>query len=276
MPFSTARKKLTPVEQAALDALLVEWDGSTEVPLQAAENLRRENGMPAASLTKYLTLLAASREALRLSGIGPKAEFERIGKPFLLLGHPATPFKGAVFGRAVRLDVFARFLKEELDKLRCYDTEEDIRATLRALGDKEEIHAPSANRIYFDAMRQSKLGREVLFATFAKSVKPNQRPWTPPVTSVEIRASCALGEVPPGKDFILFAYHLPDGIIPHTPTTASPGWAYQQWFRPNPKAASEFHGWTEPIGTGIAKRPEIVHSEIDGTTLLFPIHIASA
>ena len=276
MPFTAARKQLAPAEQQAIDDLISEWSGGTGVPPQAAENLRRENGMSAKDFSKYLNGLASGKGKMSLAGIGPKAEFERIGKPFLLAGHPATPFKGAVFGRAIVLETYARFLKKELDTLKCYDLEDDIRTTLRVLGDKDEMSAPSTKRVYFNAMRRTKLGKEVLFATFAKPVRPNQGPWVTPITSGEIRTSCALGEVPSGRDFILFTYRLPDGTLPYVPTTASPGWDYQQWFRPNLDASKDLHGWTEPIGTGFAQRPEVVHPEIDGTTLLFPIHVASA
>lgn len=69
---------------------------------------------------------------------------------------------------------------------------------------------------------------------------------------------------------------VPAATVPRVPTTASPGWFYQRWFRPSQKADAELHGWTAPIGSGFAGRPEVVHSEIDGTTLVFPIHIAKA
>lgn len=276
MPFNAARSKLASTQQQSLDGLLAEWDVATDVPPQAAKNLRGEHGMSAANLQSYLTTFADSHTALSPSGTGPKAEFERIGNPFLLAGHAAAPFQGAVFGRAIRLEIYAGFLKPSLDSLKCYDTEEEIRATLRTLGDKQETSVPTVHRIYLEAMRRTNLGKEVLFATFAKPVAQQKRPWTTPATSTDVCASCGLGEVPAGKELILFVYRLPDGISPRVPTTASPGWAYQKWFRPNPKAATELHGWTEPIGTGFAKRPEIVHSEIDGTTILFPIHIATA
>jgi len=273
MAFSAALKRLSASEREALNDLISEWEGSTEVPLRAAENLRRENAMSAKDLERYLRALAKSKDALKLSGIGPKVEFERIGKPFLLSGHVSTPFKRATFGRAVRIKTFAGFLKQELDKLRCFDTEEEIRGTLRSLGDMEELRAPSSQRVYFEAMRRTKLGREVLFATFVKPTRLNQRPWVTPVTATKIRSTCGLGEVPRGEDFILFVYSLPDFAPPHVPTTASPGWDYQWWFRPNPKASVELHGWTRPISRGFAKIPEVVHSEINGSTLLFPIHI---
>ena len=80
MPFTAARKQLAPAEQQAIDDLISEWSGGTGVPPQAAENLRRENGMSAKDFSKYLNGLASGKGKMSLAGIGPKAEFERIGK----------------------------------------------------------------------------------------------------------------------------------------------------------------------------------------------------
>ena len=116
-----------------------------------------------------------------------------------------------------------------------------------------------------------------MFATFAKPVKAGQRPWLAPVPDANaIRSSIALGEDDEGKDYILFAYRLPPEVLPRVPTTASPGWFYQQWFRPNVGAATDLHGWTEPLKPGFDRLPGIVHEEISGTTVVFPIHIATA
>lgn len=276
MPFLAAKKKLTPEQQKALDAVLSEWDGATEVPPHAAKNLRGENGMLPEDIENYLAALADGSARLRLKSANAGDEFEKIGKAFLFAGHPATQFTDAIFGRAIQLENYVFLLKKQLDALSCNDTEEEIRATLRALGDKDRSAAPSSYGIYFDAMRRTKLGRDVLFATFAKSHHSTTRPWNTPVSAKEVRETCGLGRDPEGKDFILFAYLLPAEIMPRVPTTASPGWVYQRWFRPNPKAKTEKHGWSEALSTGFAKRPEIVHPEIDGATILFPIHIANA
>jgi hypothetical protein len=277
MVFDPARNQLSTARKSALDVLLAEWQANNGVPLRAATNLRAERGSGVGPLVTYLTSLADNQADLGVAPPGPKTAFEQIGNIFSLAGHEATPFKESLFGRAILLEKYARYyLTPELDKLGCLDTEEDIRLTLRAIADATETAVPVRFRIYFEAMRRALLGRKAVFATFTKSIQMGESPWTEPIPDAQsIRNNIALGEDPLDKDYILFVYRLPDGTLPRVPTTASPGWFYQRWFRPSQNADTELHGWTEPIGSG-SSRPEIVHSEIAGTTLVFPIHIAKA
>ncbi len=275
MSFTTAKANLVNSKQQALDSLIVAWTSSGAVAKQAAANLQNERGIEIDKLERYLGELA--ERAPQLCVATPRAEFEQVGKPFRLAGHAATPWKGVIFGRAMLLEKYARYVSPELDKL-CYtDTAEIIRATLRKLDGMDEAAAPPYLRGYLQAIRQTSLGKGAVFAIFAKPAKTGLRPWRAPIPNADaIRSSIALGEDDEGKDYILFAYCLPPGVFPRVPTTASPGWFYQQWFRPNDCAATDLHGWTEPLTPGFDRQPEIVHEEISGTTVVFPIHIATA
>ena len=84
-------------------------------------------------LSRDTTLVDLSNRATRLSVAAPKTEFEQAGKTFRLAGHEATPCKGAIFGRAMLLENYARYVSPELEKLRYTDTAEEITATLRKL-----------------------------------------------------------------------------------------------------------------------------------------------
>lgn len=275
MSFLKAKAKLISANQVALDSMLVAWTGADAVAKQAAVNLQNEHGCEVDKLESYLVELA--KRALQLSGATPKSEFEQVGRPFWIAGHEATPCKGAIFGRAMLLEKYARYVSPELEKLRYTDTAEVIRTTLRKLDGVDEAAAPPYLGGYFQAIRETPLGRGAVFATFAKPVSAGQRPWLAPIPNADaIRSSIALGEDDEGKDYILFAYRLPPGVFPRVPTTASPGWFYQQWFRPNVGAAADLHGWTEPLKPGFDRQPEVVHEEISGTTVVFPIHIAMA
>jgi hypothetical protein len=258
-----------------LDSRLGAWTGADAVAKQAAANLQNEYGCEVDKLESYLVELA--KRAPNLSVATPSLEFEQVGKPFWLAGHEATPIKGAIFGRAMLLEKYARYVSPVLEKLRYTDTAEVIRATLRKLDGVDEAAAPPYLRGYFQAIRETPLGRGAVFAIFAKPVDAGQRPWRAPIPDADaIRSSVALGEDDEGKDYILFAYRLPAGVVPRVPTTASPGWFYQQWFRPNGGAATDLHGWTEPLKPGFDRLPEVVHEEIFGTLIAFPIHIATA
>jgi len=275
MSFIKAKAKLISANQVVLDSLLVAWAGADAVAKQAAANLQNEHGSEIDKLESYLVELA--NRAPQWSVPILEKEFKQAGEAFSLEGHEATPCKGAIFGRAMLLENYARYVFWELEKLGLADTLEVICTTLRKLDGVDEAAAPPYLKGYFQAIRKTPLGRGAVFATFAKPVKPDQRPWRAPIPNADaIRSSIALGEDDEGKDYILFAYRLPPGVSPRVPTTASPGWFYQQWFRPNGDAATDFHGWTEPLKAGFDRLPEVVHKEISGTKVVFPIHIATA
>jgi len=275
MPFNTAKANLTTANQAALGSLLSVWAAGDNLTKQAATNLQNEHGSADRRLEDYLDKLA--KNSPRLSATSPKSEFEQVGKSFTLAGHEATPFKGAILGRAMLLDNYARYLSPKLDAFGYRDTEEEIRATIRKMDNENEAAAPTYLEGYFRAIRETPLGKGAVFATFAKTVTAGQRPWPLPTPDANtIRSTIALGEDPEDQDYILFAYRLPNSVVPLVPTTASPGWFYQRWFRPNTNAAIDLHGWTAPLKSGLTPQPEIVHEEIPGATVFFPIHIATA
>jgi len=283
MPFESARAHLDTSDREHLDSLLDQWASAGGVAAQAAENLHAEHGCTTEILTNYLRALAAARASLAIAppGPGPAPAFKAIGSPFVLAGYVATPWTGLVFGRAILLEKYARYLSRTLDgnlsSLKCVDDAETVRETLRALQDVNEADTPRAYAVYFKAMRLTSLGKDAVFATFAKLVASSESPWPDPRPGADkVRNSLALGADPPGKDYILFAYRLPTDTLPKVPTTASPGWTYQQWYRPNAAAAAELHGWTAPPDSRDHPCPEIVHSEIDGNSLVFPIHLALA
>jgi hypothetical protein len=271
--FTEARGRLNNGRRTALDALLADWVRSAGTHAQAARNIQAENGSEAPALDAYLERLAGANTDLCKPA--PHKIFERVGEVFALQGHEASAFKSAVFGRAVILEKFARYLQTPLDRLGASDTHDNVIAALRALNSTREGDVPPEYRVYLNAMRQTALGKRAVFATFSKAA-PLTSPWPSPTPGAQnIRETIALGADPVGKEYILFAYRLRHDTTPRVPTTASPGWTYQLWFRPNPAAAAERHGWTEPLGAGLSKQPEIVHvEESSGSELVFPIHIA--
>ena len=276
MSFISAKKKLTKAQQKALDELLADWETSSGVPPHAAANIRAEKGSQLIPLAKFLAALADEYSNFRSNGNNPAPIFDELRRNFGLQGFDSKALSGIVFGRAVLLKKFAEFLQPRLDALNCLDTQEQIQTTLRSLHGKTKLDAPPYNRQYFDAIVQTPIGRDAVFATFAKPIATNQGPWAHPLPSAkEVRERVALGLDPPGEDYLLFTYRLPIDVVPRVPTSASPSWSYQKWFRPNPNAAKERHGWTAPLNSAFASLPEIVHPKIDGTTLIFPFYVVN-
>lgn len=277
MSFPSARARLTSKRRAALDSLLGEWAAAPGVPPFAAANLHSENGAPTTRTAKYLALLADNRTRLAVTPPGPREAFEELRAEYALQGHNADALRPLILGRAILLVKYARHLAPRLEAFGCFDTEDQIRLTLRALSGLTEAAAPKHLRVYFDAMRVTPLGRGVTFATFAFPARTGRRPWEAPLPdATAVRNTLALGEDPDGDDYLLFAYRIHSPVPLRTPTTASPDWFYQRWFRPSARAATELHGWTSPISPAFPARPELVHAEVDGATLEPPIHVANA
>lgn len=277
MPFPAARDNLDDPRRTALDALLSEWNAAPGVPPFADANLRAEHGAPTSEITNYIVLLSDNSAALNVAPPGPRAMFEQLGEASALSGHDAAPLRALVLGRAVMLTKYARYLAPRLDALGCFDTDDQIRASLRSLSGLTEVTAPANLEVYFSAVRLTPLGRGATFATFATPPDVNHRPWVVPIPSGnEVRDSLGLGEDPDGSDYILFAYRVSDTAALRAPTTASSGWFYQRWFRPSAAAETDLHGWTAPLSSTYNPRPEVVHSEIDGSTLVTPMYIVNA
>lgn len=277
MGFKEAKDALDSAKKADLEVLLEDWSKSRGVAAFAAQNLQNDEGSNVHELKDYLHTICDNKADLETKKPSLKIVFEKIGKPFSLAGHVARPFADAVFGRAMLLENYARYLVPQLDLLGCFDTAENVLQTLRELAGREEKEAPTRYRPYLRAIRHTALGKNAIFATFVKPIALSQSPWEAPIPEAgHIRNRVALGEDPENKDYVLFTYRLPKGVQPKVPTSASPGWSYQKWFRPNPLALKELHGWTEPLVAGLERMPEIVHSEIDGSQIVFPIQIANA
>jgi hypothetical protein len=224
MSFRSARENLDTGRQSGLDLLLAEWDAGPDVAQFAAANMRAELGSSVADFTVYLALLADNRGQLALAPPGPAVAFQTLGTKFGLQGHDASRFTNLILGRAILLVKYARYVAPQLDALGCYDTEDEIRANLRALDGVPENAAPPYLRVYFVAIRRTPLGRGTTFATLDISRAPTRGPWSdPPPRADAIRNSLALGEDPVGNDYILFAYQISAAVSLRVPYHSESG-----------------------------------------------------
>ena len=279
LPFAEARDSITPAQRVALDGILGTWDASDSTARQAATNLRAEKGGPDAATAAYLEELVDGAVELQSDPARRATAFARAGRTFALAGYASASPDDLVLGRASRLEKFAGYLKSTFVKhyaaLRCTDTEATVLATLQDLHAMPESHARWEHEVYFRAMRLMALGRFAVFATFFDLGDVAIGPWRPPLPRApEVRSGLALGTDPAGSRYVLVAYRLPRGVRVSVPTTASPGWDYQLWFRPSASAATERHGWTAPLEPIHPRRREVVHPEAIASRMKFPIHMA--
>lgn len=272
MDFHQAKSQLSEEEQKALDDLLENWRRSGKEFLRhAADNLINEKGSTDPKITLYLRNLA--HNSLALKSEFPHKAFHESGRKFAFEGYESTPYRGAAFGRAIKLETFIRAFQRILKHDPII-----IRAKLIELHGKTESAVSEEFQTYFDNLRRFPIGGaspDPVFATFMESA-PYEHPWRAPLPQPDrIRNLLGLGhhlETHP-LEYILLMYRLPSGISPTVPTTASTGLDFQKWFRPNPEAARQLHGRTRPL-LGVGKGlPEVVHAPSVPAQIQFPFYI---
>lgn len=273
MSYTEARAQLSSAEQAALDELMELWRNFGGVPEQARLNLMTDTSLPIYQFVAYLKSIVAEVEDLQPHKPTIRQCFEKIGRPFILHGIASKKHQTAQFGRAIALKKYVRYLRMELNKLGRFDSIEDVEHSVRRLSGNAS--PPASLEDYLEAIKRTALGKDALFATFAHLGTAPLLPWSANTPSGnEVRNILGLGADPPDVDYLLFAYRLPDEAPARAPTSTSCGWFYQEWFRSNPNAYIDCHGWIAPLDDDCDRWAEIVHPPIDGTHLEFPFQIA--
>lgn len=126
-------------------------------------------------------------------------------------------------------------------------------------------------------MRQARLGRYVIWAAF-DGTDSSENPFNRiPKTTEAVRTALGLGECSETETLVLVCYRSTgvSGFIELFRPTIGEAGSYC-WYCPNPDSSAP-HGLTEPLSpnpTGLCPMPEVVHREINGDTLTFPLYLA--
>lgn len=126
-------------------------------------------------------------------------------------------------------------------------------------------------------LRRSLLGRYVLWATFCLA-SPGESPFEHiPRTTAAIRTALGLGECSETETLVLISYRTQGAhaFIELFRPTIGDAESYP-WYRPHSVPTAPY-GMTCPLTpnhAGLPAQPEVVHREVTGETLLFPLYLA--
>lgn len=269
--FTAALDSLTAAHKTAVETQLSAWDtGSCPKWRRVAANIRAEVALQPVDFTALLTDFATE---LAGAAVSPEAGWVNACR--------RNHFKGATMpppllpthlGRAVPIGGYAAIISASPSIVHSPDECEKLLRDIHLAGGtptpREARMLQGARLCWPD---------RVMWAAF-DATHPTQSPFDHiPKTTDAVRTALGLGECPETETLILMTYQsvgtgAPDPL--HRPTIGEA--ADYCWYRPNPDAAAH-HGLTDPLlpnPLGLAPVPEMVHHEINGDTLTFPLYLA--
>ncbi|MBB5031439.1 hypothetical protein [Prosthecobacter vanneervenii] len=266
--FTAALDSLTAAHKTAVETQLSAWDtGPCPKWRRVAANIRAEVALQLADFTALLTDFATELAGVTVS---PESGWVNACRRNQFRGAAMPPPLPTHLGRAVPIGGYAKIISESPSITLTPDMCEQM---LRDIHLASGMPTPRETRI----LQQARLGRYVMWAAF-DATHTTQSPFDHiPKTTDAVRTALGLGECPETETLILITYQSVGTGAPnplHRPTIGEAG-SYC-WFRPNPDAAAH-HGLTEPLPPnplGLAPVPEMVHREINGDTLTFPLYLA--
>ncbi len=266
--FTAALNSLTADHKTAVETQLSAWDaGTCPKWRRVAVNIREEVALQPRDFTALLTDFATE---LVSAAVSPESGWVKACRQNQFRGAAMPPPLPTHLGRAVPIGNYAAIISDSPSVTLTPDVCEQMLRDIHLAGGTP---TPREARI----LQQARLGRYVMWAAF-DATHPNQSPFDYiPRTTDAVRTALGLGECRETVTFILMTYQstgtgAPDPL--HRPTIGEA--ANYCWYRPNPDAAAH-HGLTEPLSPnplGLAPVPEVVHREINGDTLTFPLYLA--
>ncbi len=169
-----------------------------------------------------------------------------------------------LLGRAVPIQTYAKLLAPSA--LTDAQTEALIRKVAMAGASPVEREAK--------ILRRGPVGRHVIWATFSAAAAAESPFRSMPHRTESIRTALGLGHLSETETLVLVSWRRvgPFATLAlHRPTIADAG--SFPWFRPVNDVAARC-GYTRPLDPnpkGLSPCPEVVHKEITGETLVFPI-----
>lgn len=268
--FTAALNSLTAALKAVVEDQLAVWDsGICPKWRRVAANIRSEVALTHADFNTLLTDFAME---ITSAAASPEAGWENACRKNQFKGAIMPPPLPTHLGRATPIGNYAKIISDSPSVISSPDECEKLLRDILLVGGTP---SPREARI----LQRARLcwPHCVMWAAF-DTAHPGVSPFDHiPKTTDAVRTALGLGECPETETLILMTYQTlgtgaPDTL--HRPTIGEAG-SYC-WYRPNPDSAAN-HGLTEPLPPnplGLAPVPEMVHREINGDTLTFPLYLA--
>ncbi|MFP4171400.1 MAG: hypothetical protein ACLFV4_00660 [Candidatus Hydrogenedentota bacterium] len=265
--YQRALEQLGQTVQTRIKTCIAQWqtDGGARWS-QIAANIVNETALCADDFAALLQKLCGELN----NGADPKNAWITACRAHQFKGHQMTDDeRPGMLGRAIGRKRFARHM---CDSNPMFDLEEAQELIWAACQAGSQV-SPYQERI----LRRAPLGRFVIWATFCKET-PHKEPFAGlPHKAEHICTALGLDALDPTDSWVLVTYQTQKGdtaIELYRPTIAEA--ADDPLYRPH-KDGNAAHGWTHPLQpnpVGLNPRPEVVHGETTGETLVFPVYEA--
>ena len=232
-----------------------------------AANIKAEVALSIPAMTELLIDFAGE---MARNPASPGASWIAACRKHQFKGCPVPPPLPPRLGRASPISDYAKTISGSPSiTLSPNDCEELIRKIILA----GTAPNPRESRI----LQKALLGRYVIWAAY-RSQDPTQNPFDHlPKTTEAVRTALGLGECSETETLVLVSYqsHSSSGPLKLFRPTITEAGDYS-WYAPNPDVAAT-HGLTAPLPpnlSGFPAMPEVIHGEINGETLVFPLYLA--
>jgi len=258
--YQSSLAKLSKARRLRVEAQLIEWtDTSTtaaENVAQLAKNIQSETAL---TQTTFTALLADFSDWLKTS-TSPIEAWSKACRSFPFGGKACiSKNRPQILGRAVKLNDY-------LDRCLNMGSRLSLKHALIKNQGAKHPSDPISRK-----MKASPIGNQLIWATFSETSLDQPFDELEP-TSKNIRIALGLGCSDSESQFILLTYgsHNHKTLPLHQPTIADAGSYF--YFCPNPDSSAQW-GITQPLTPNpdnLCGRPELIHQEITGSTLVFP------
>lgn len=254
-------------EQSAVELQINAWSsGSCERWKQIVANIHTETALPVGS---FVTLLRDFYSGLIDGSSTAESAWITACRGHHFSGPVFSPPLPICLGTATPVASYAALIS---DSSKIALTAEQCETLIRS------IHAKGspANSREVRLLRRASIGRHAVWATFNDPISDVSPFEHLPKTTEAIRTALGLGECSETETLVLLSYRRDASSITFDlfrPTIAEAG--KYCWYRPVSDETAAF-GFTLPLlpnPQALKPQPEVVHDEITGESLVFPLYL---